>query len=367
MAGTRARAGIAVRAAGRRVIRHLPTLAIAATAAGIAYALASWAFGAENAFFAPIAAVISVGLAAGQRVQRAIEIVVGVTLGMIVADLFVRLVPFGPISLAIAVLVAMAIAVGVRASSLLVNQTAVAVVIVAVLAPYTSAGPLTRLGDAVIGGSVALVLSLAVASNPIRPARQVLGDVLDSLAIALESLAASLREKSPEQANLAAERIGQERAAAERLAEALRAARESVRIGRRRQALRGEIARARAIHGRLDVLIGTTQSLARAAANANRSEAPPHADLSVAIASLAASMPLLGAWARGEEPVEAVHDRALESARLASSVLAVTAPQTAHVIVGLVRSAVVDVLRATGLPAAEAIRALEEAAGRADG
>jgi len=79
-AADRSRVGLGDRA--RRLRTLLPTLLMAAVAAGIAWEIALRAFGARGAFFAPVAAVITLGLTVGERVRRAIELSVGVPLGM---------------------------------------------------------------------------------------------------------------------------------------------------------------------------------------------------------------------------------------------------------------------------------------------
>ena len=60
-----------------------------ALAASISYFLAVVVLGQEQPFFAPIAAVISLGLTLGERGRRTVEVVLGVAVGLLVADLIV--------------------------------------------------------------------------------------------------------------------------------------------------------------------------------------------------------------------------------------------------------------------------------------
>src|SRR5690606_24252435 len=129
----------------RRVRRNLPHVLLAAAAAGLAYLLASLLFESGDAVFAPIAAVVSVGLSAGQRLVRAVEITGGVVLGLVLADTLTRMIGAGPWQLAIAVLAGMSAAVVLRASSLMANQAAVTAVFVMVLVPLQDTPPLVRL------------------------------------------------------------------------------------------------------------------------------------------------------------------------------------------------------------------------------
>ena len=64
-------------------------------AAGLAWLVAFDVFGHERPFFAPIAAVISLGVSLANRLQRAVELVVGVSLGVLVGDLLISVIGSG--------------------------------------------------------------------------------------------------------------------------------------------------------------------------------------------------------------------------------------------------------------------------------
>ncbi len=70
-----------------------------ALAASLAYFLAAYVIGSDQPFFAPIAAVISLGLTLGQRGRRAIEVVLGVVVGLVVADLLVLALGVGTVKI----------------------------------------------------------------------------------------------------------------------------------------------------------------------------------------------------------------------------------------------------------------------------
>src|SRR5882757_10039392 len=69
------------------------TIAQSAVAAAAAWALASLVN--QRPFFAPVSAVISLGLARGRRTVRAAELVIGVAIGIAVADVIVRILGTG--------------------------------------------------------------------------------------------------------------------------------------------------------------------------------------------------------------------------------------------------------------------------------
>src|SRR4051812_35771204 len=60
-----------------------------ALAAAIAWVFAREVVGHEAPFFAPVSAVVAIGTTLGQRGRRSIELVVGVSVGIAVADLLV--------------------------------------------------------------------------------------------------------------------------------------------------------------------------------------------------------------------------------------------------------------------------------------
>ena len=65
----------------------------------------------ERPSFAPIAAVISLGLAVGERGRRAVELAIGVAFGVAIGDLLVSAVGVGAGQSAILVALAMVVAV----------------------------------------------------------------------------------------------------------------------------------------------------------------------------------------------------------------------------------------------------------------
>jgi uncharacterized membrane protein YgaE (UPF0421/DUF939 family) len=80
-------------------------------AASLAYFLAAVVLGNEQPFFAPIAAVVTLGLAPGQRGRRAVEVALGVAVGLAIADVIVRIIGVGAAQIGVVAALAMAAAV----------------------------------------------------------------------------------------------------------------------------------------------------------------------------------------------------------------------------------------------------------------
>src|ERR1700749_5166236 len=104
--------------------------------------------------FASIAAVISLGAAFGERRQRAVQLIAGVMLGIVLADLLVRVIGAGLQQIGGLVVVAILAAVILRGGELLVGEAAVSAILVATM----SSTPEVRLLDVLIGGGVALAV-----------------------------------------------------------------------------------------------------------------------------------------------------------------------------------------------------------------
>lgn len=360
----------------RRLRAYGPAVLIAATAAGLAYLVAAALFGRQNAVFAPVAAVVSTGLVAGERLRRAAEISAGVVLGVVAADLLTRVVGFGSLQVTLAVAVAMSAAVLVRPSGLFANQAAVAAVVVMVLVPFLEAGPWVRLGDAVVGGAVAVTLNAVLAPDPYRVARTVAERLLARYAAVLRRVASALEHGSLEEAEAALDDLAALDGARGELRDAIAATRERLLLApaarrRRRSALRP----VRALAARSLTMLTTARALCRAATILVRNlppgtpvagdgTRPGRAHLVAGVARLADAVDLLGRRVLGRARTDEVHAAALEAAVAVGA--APPRTTTAAVIVGLVRSAVVDVLRASGMPAREAGEALDAAAGPPD-
>jgi len=127
--------------AGRLTTNVWPVIQTS-VAASVAYLLAAVVLGNEQPFFAPIAAVISLGLTLGQRGRRTVEVVLGVAIGLLIADLVVSFIGVGPVQIG-PVALAMAAAVFFSERNLFVNQAAISAILVIVLQPRTPASPPT--------------------------------------------------------------------------------------------------------------------------------------------------------------------------------------------------------------------------------
>jgi uncharacterized membrane protein YgaE (UPF0421/DUF939 family) len=152
-------------------------IAQCAIAAGVAWWFAQHVVGHPVPFFAPIAAVVSLGTSYGQRLRRVGEVTIGVALGVFGGDLLVRVIHTGAWQVALVVGLAMTIAILLDSGQIFVIQAAVQSIVVTTLLPDPGAA-FTRWTDALVGGAVALVAATVVPAAPLRRPREQAAQVL---------------------------------------------------------------------------------------------------------------------------------------------------------------------------------------------
>ncbi|MEV7428005.1 FUSC family protein [Nocardioides sp. NPDC092400] len=157
-----------------------------AVAAGVAWFVAADLLGHPTPFFAPVAAVVSLGTSYGQRLRRVAEVTVGVAVGVLVGDLLTLQIGTGGWQLTLVVVLAMSTAFLLDGGQLVVTQAAVQSIVVSTLVPDPGAG-LVRWTDALVGGAVALLAATVVPSAPLRRPREQAALVVRKIATLLRA------------------------------------------------------------------------------------------------------------------------------------------------------------------------------------
>lgn len=210
---------------------------------GVAAAVAWWfAFsvvGHRQPFFAPVTAMIGLGMSYGQRLRRVLEVMVGVAVGVFIGDVFIHFFGSGVWQIAVVCIVSMCLAALVGAGTLMTTQAGVQSVIVTTLvAPPGYA--FSRWLDAVIGGGVALLFALVAPASPVRRPRQQAARVVREMSAVLRDTATALENHDDELASATLDRV---RASEGQLAELREAADEGIAVVRlspfRRRSLPG--------------------------------------------------------------------------------------------------------------------------------
>ncbi|OMC24141.1 FUSC family protein [Mycobacterium colombiense] len=258
----------AARAGSKRLRLVWFNLVQTAVAAGLSWYLAHDVLEHPQPFFAPIAAAVSLSTSNVLRAQRAIQMMIGVTLGIGVGSLVQGLLGPGGVPIGVAALVALGAAVFIGGGfighgMMFANQTVVSAILV--LALYRGGVGLERIFDALLGGAVAIVFAvLLFPADPLTVLRDarvgVLGVLRDVLSRAAD-VAVGRKEPPPDWPLTAVDRVHEQLSG---LLEARTTARHVVTIAPRRWGLRTAIQAAdhQAVH--VALLAGSVLQLARA-------------------------------------------------------------------------------------------------------
>ncbi len=350
-----------LRDAGRSILQ-------ATLAATLAWLVATEIVGHSDPFFAPVSAMITLGLTQGERGRRAVEVVLGVTLGIAIADLLVIELGTGWWQLALVVSLSMSIALLLGSAQLFAQQAAVSAALVATLQPPDDGVSFARAVDALLGGGIALAISaLVLPAHPGRIVREAAAPVLAELAGVLDDVAAALAARDREDAQAALARGRQIDELARNLDEALVVGRETAWLAPPRRRLLGTVDTYAEAATQIDLAVRNVRVLARGARRAIDLEENIPPEVAESLRELAAAVRGLGEALDDPERAEAVRGPALRAAGKATLVLQRTGNMSVTVIVGQVRSTAVDLLRGSGLSYDEAAAAVRGAAAEAEG
>jgi len=339
-----------------------------AIAATLAWSAATLVLGHEHPFVAAIAAVISIGAVAGQTLRRAAEWILGVTVGLTVADLIMMVIGTGPVQTGIIVALAMFAALLIRSGAMFVTEAGVSAVLVAGLDPTTYGVSPDRFLEALVGGGTALAVSAAFPSNPSLRAKQAARPLLEDLATALRDSAAALIGGDVE---LAQQALSESRRIDGRVAwlrEEIDGGYQIARYSPPRRRHLGHLGYFAAAADQLDLAVRDTRVLARAVVTLVRERGASSGQLSEAILGLALTVEALaGRLERPDHSLEAARQFALGAAGEATSVLEGNNDLETSALVAQIRSTTLDLLQATGMESFEALEALRNVSSHASG
>ncbi len=338
-----------------------------AAAAAVAYFLATFFLGAEQAFYAPIAAVVCLSLTLGQPWMRAVLVTIGVSVGLTVANLIVLAIGIGPAQIGVVVVLAMAAAVLFSERTLLVNQAAISAILVVVLQPPQQSGfSPDRFLDALVGGAVALTVNYLFPTDPERMVERAARPIFDELVSTLEEVAAALKDGDLGRVEQA---LSQARGIDERVSgfqNTLVAGRDTARFSPLKRRELGHLQLYTDVADRIDLAVRGGRSVTRAAMGVVRHGSPASGPLSEAVLDLARAVQALATYLEKPDDPEDARRSTLDAACKATAALKEHGGDLAtSVLVGQIRTTALDLLMSTGMDQTQALQALEEAAGRA--
>ncbi len=332
-----------------------------AIAAALAWLAAVELLDHPRPFLAPVAAIVCLGVSYGQRLRRVAEVMVGVALGVFIADVFISWVDTGVWQIMLIVAASMTVAVLLDAGNLLVTQAAVQSVIVAVLLPSPEAG-LSRWLDALVGGVVALGAATVVPQAPLRRPREQGARIVQDLGRLLRAAVDSVQSGNVDDA---VETLKQARATEAALSDLRTAAREGLDVVRSsplRRRHRAAVRKMAELVVPLDRAMRNTRVLVRRTVAATRAgETLPESYLALVDRIADASDIIAEELAAGRLPTAAQAPLADIAEQTATETL--RGGLSAAVVLAQVRSIVVDLLQLTGLSAEEARELMPAAPG----
>lgn len=342
-----------------------PAVAQTAGAAAGAWLLATVVIGHDAPFFAPVAAIIALASAYGQRTRRAIEIVVGQATGVLVSELVVLALGTGALQIGLVVGLAMVAVILLGGGRLVLTQAATAAALIATVAVPDHL-TLARVVDALAGGAVALFVGLVLFPiDPLRLVRRHRDPLLEELAQVLEEVRDALLSADHD---AAADTLGRARGLDPAMAgfsEAVAVGVEVARGSPLRRRMLVAMQRNAAAAADLALAVGNVRVLARGAIRAADLQAHLPEPVVQAVGDLAEAVRGIGAAL--DDPANSAPARAatLRAAGCASLGLELTSNLSASVVVGQVRSTATDLLRVLGVGTEEAVAAVREAAATA--
>jgi uncharacterized membrane protein YgaE (UPF0421/DUF939 family) len=346
-----------IRTRRERIIATARPILQTAVAASLAWLFATEVVGHSQPFFAPISAVVTLGLTVGQRRRRAVELAIGVSVGIGIADLLVSAIGTGTWQVGVVTGLAMLAATLVGGGTLLASQAGASAVLVATLQP-PEGFDFTRSLDALVGSATALVVAAVVLPiDPVRLVREGIGPVLDRLAAALGQIADALEHRDASEAERALVAVSRLDQLYERLTDTLAEAGDAARISLSWRGKLGRLERYVAAVGELGLAIENTRALSRGAARAIALDDATPPEVAASIRELATAARRLDDLLE-DGNADPSREAALRAVQLANAVLGETANMSAVHIVGQVRLVAVDLLRAGGMPRTEAQQAV---------
>ncbi|BBZ39003.1 FUSC family protein [Mycobacterium conspicuum] len=318
-------------------------LAQTSVASGLAWYLAHDVLAHPQPFFAPIASAVCLSISNVLRAQRAVQMMIGVTLGIGIGTVVLALIGTGAAAIGIVVLIALSVAVVIGRGfigqgMMFANQTVVSSILVLAL-PRSGVG-YERVYDALIGGCLAIVFAvLLFPADPLQVLRRARLGVLDTLHGVLSRMAdfaAGRREPAPDWPLSAVDRVHEQVGG---LIQARATVQQVVRLSPRRWRLRDtvQVADHQAVH--VALLAVSVLQLARVVAPAldgcNWLPQPVHAVLAELVAAVA----------RADTEPAAAADHAAEARRLASAVHSVSRDRREVVLADAIQSCIDDLQR----------------------
>lgn len=322
-----------------------------AGATALAYGVSTYLLGHEQAFFAPVAAVVVLLGGVGLRQRMLLDLIFGVAIGVLAAELLILGIGRGVWQLALIVTLVTAAAVFSGLKGVALTQAANSGVLLTAVVPAVGAAnpAATRFIDALVGGLAALLMLVLLPRNARRDIDLEVRPLLVSLQEVLQSLARAMREADPAGANAALTRARSLQAQVNTAMTTAANVREAAHISPHRWKQRSDVERYSKVLGDIDNAIRDARVLARRVGTMMRLGEFPGDHLAAAVDGLAEGVSVFqdvladpGERARAEKAL-------IGSVRIAMEALTDEMTLNRAAVAAQVRSLAADVLFAGGM------------------
>ncbi|PWR05530.1 FUSC family protein [Micromonospora acroterricola] len=365
LARLRGRSRATLRDRSRRV-RAVGGIALqAGLAAALSWLVAHQVLQISQPVFAPISAVSTLAASVGQRLRRTVELIIGVTVGVLIGDLLLLVIGTGWWQLALIVVLAIVVALFLAGSAAAVIQAGATAVLICTLSPSVRDLEIPRFLDALIGGAVALlVTAVLLPLNPLRVLNRAARPALDLLSDQLDATAGALADQDAAPARAARAELRQNKDEVKALVEATQGAREASTLSPLHWHERhGPVGRYAEAAAPIDRSMRNSGTLIRRAVSLIEDGEPVPEPMPRAVAELAEAVRLMKRqFAAGDEPTRA-RERALRAVCAAGDAYREGVGFSGAVVVAQVRTTASDLLVATGLTQGVANRLVRRAFG----
>ena len=250
----------------KRVRKRLLPITQTGLAAGVAYWLAKDVIGHVQPFFAPIAVVIIIGMNGGDRINKAWDIALGCTLGVLVGDLVFARLGSGAWQITLIVSGSLLIASFFSKSQLLNNQVAIGSILIAtIMPPGAAVTGLDRTVDAFVGCAVAMVTLALIPQAPLASARAEIATIMGLMSSVLDDVALGLSTSKPDHIREALDLIRGTQSRIDDMSAAIQSGQESSRISPFLWSQRRSVNSLSLVIPSVDNAVRTTRVLARRA------------------------------------------------------------------------------------------------------
>lgn len=352
----------ALRVRMRRLWLSLVPIAQCSLAAGLSWWIAVNIFGHPQPFFAPIAAVVSLGLSLGKRWRRSVELVAGVTIGILIGDALISVIGSGTWQIIVVVALAMGTAVFLDKGPIIPLQAASSAALVATLLPPGGAAGFHRAIDALIGGVCGILVVILIPVNPAHRARRDAAGVLATVRDAARQLATGLRAMDVETVSAALENARSTQGDINEMRADMSGGREVSTMSPLYWTARDRLQRISATADPIDNAVRNFRIVARRAHGMTQRGAALRPELIDMIDDIGGAFEVLRAMMLadpGESPDEADAARAIRTiARKARVELVADSEMSETAILAEIRSLLVDMLMIAGLRRSSAVATL---------